>query len=231
MVMSSLIRRFHGQRAVYAVQSGVVAWDDPEPIANWTSKTVTVCAGDAALLTALLREVLDAEVVGRKSVFRCHVSTIPASQSAPQRRRLSDALHADPPGFVGTVVTFSDAVAVSVATASGVRDIELAYLSSYRQTFLIATEDVGITPAAISEILLSVSLPLDGKAISKLRIKYNTFVVIRALEEENQYVFQIICDPATSESITKLMAETGLHRVADRVTASQAIGAIPKTRS
>jgi hypothetical protein len=231
MVMSSLIRELQAQQVVYVVQSGVVTWEGPEPIADWTAKTVTVCAADAALLTALLKEVLSAEFVGRKSIFRCHLSAIPASLNALQRRGLANALHADPPGFVGTIVKFSESVAMSVAELTCVHDIELAYLSAYRQTCLIATEDVGITPAAISEVLESILLPLDGKAISDVRVKRNTFVVLRALEEENQFVFQIMCDPVTSESVAKVMDEMGVRRALDRVAASQAIGAIPSGRS
>ena len=228
MTMSSLSGKFQGQRAVYVVQSGVVAWEDPEPIADWTSKTVTVCAVDVALLTAMLKEVLGAEFIRRRSIFRCHLSALPSSQTAVQRRRLANALQADVPGFSGTVVRFHDAVALSVSGVKSVPEIELAYLSSYRQTFLVAMQEGGVTPVAISESLSDLSLPLDGKAIANVRSRHSTIVVIRALEEENQCVFQIVCDPVTSESVAKLMNKMAVRRAADRVAASQALGVIPK---
>lgn len=214
------------QQAVYVVQSGVVAWEDPEPITDWTAKTVTVCAADGELLAPLVKKVLRGEFIGRRSIFRCHLNPIPSSQNALQRRGLANALRADPPGFVGTVVTLSDAVAVSVAELSRLEDIELAHLSAYRTTCLIATDDVGITKAAIAEVLLKVLLPLNGNAISDVRSKHNTFIVLRVLEEESQSVFQIICDSPTSDSVAKALEEMGVHRAVDRVAASLAIGAI-----
>lgn len=70
--MSTLPRQHNSEseRAVYVVQSGIVAWEEPKAIPDWTSKTVTVCAVDAPLLTALLRQLLAAEFGAPNSIFR-----------------------------------------------------------------------------------------------------------------------------------------------------------------
>lgn len=224
--MSSLTREFQGKPAVYVVQSGVVAWEDPEPISDWTCKTVTVCSSSATLLTALLKKVLSSEFLGRKSIFRCHLNAIPSPRNALQQRRLEVALRAAPPGFAEAVVAFGDTVAAAVAEASRVNDIELAYLSSYRQTLLVAAGRE-FASSTISEILIGLIPPLNGRAISSLRTGRGSFIVFRAFEEENQFAFQIVCDSVTSDCVAKVLDELGVGRSKDRVAASRAIGVIP----
>jgi len=84
----------------------------------------------------------------------------------------------------------------------------------------------------ISETLADLSLPpINGKAISVIRTKHNTFVVIRVFEDENEFFFQLICDAATSESSARIMEKMGLGQVADRVRAFQAMSLISKGHS
>jgi len=227
MSSSGLEPRDH--EAVYLVQSGVVAWESPDPIADWTSKTVTVCAAEKTLLVTLLRKTLSAELGQRKFVWRCHVNAIPSSQGVVQRRRFGAALQADVPGFTGTIVKFGRDVAVSIAAAACIDDVELAYLSAYKQTVLIATRDESIRPAMIADLLMTMTLPIGGDAIAAIRKGWAMCSLIRVLEEENQCVFQVVGDVSTSASIARVLDEIGLSQVLDRVTASKAIGVIPKS--
>lgn len=75
---------------------------------------------------------------------------------------------------------------------------------------------------------LSLTPPFDGLKISGLRTERSALVVLPTLEEKSQYVFQIVSDPVTSDSVAKVMDEMGVRRSLDRVAASEAIGVIPR---
>lgn len=49
-IMSSLVRP--ETQSLFVVQSGVVAREDPEPIADWRWKTLSVCAARLSLLAS-----------------------------------------------------------------------------------------------------------------------------------------------------------------------------------
>jgi len=225
--MFSLPRKYEEQPVSYVAQTGVVGWEVLIPIADWSRKTVSVCAATGSLLTILLKDVLSSQSFDCKSFFRCHLSRVPSPVNALQHRRLERALRRAAPGFSEPKITFGERFAVVVAEANQVQEFELGWLSSYDDTFLIAVE-AGLTPLEMSQALGAVTLPLDVRAISGLLTAHNSFVVLRAFEEEVQSVFQVICDPSTANSVTMALDEMGVRRAANRVAASMAIGAIPR---
>src|ERR1700676_5327328 len=106
MTMSSLANR--KGRPFFVVQTGIVTWEDPEPIADWRRKTVSIVSRTLPTAIALLWAVVASRPQRMNRVFRFYLAPIVPSMTASQKRRLVTVLKTDPPGFADTTLRITD---------------------------------------------------------------------------------------------------------------------------
>jgi hypothetical protein len=199
----------------FVVQSGVVAWEDPAPVADWTSKTITVCAPRLSSLSGILWTLARGQESEVVRVFRWHVGAIAPGLSQLQQRRLISSMEKDPSGFARTIVELGAATICMASELIQTGAVDLQYLSSYRTTAMLATLGDVESTAALCRSLCGAIGELGGGGLALLRTMSPTWRVLRVLELESHSVVQLICSLEAAESADRNLVEQGVRRVLD----------------
>jgi hypothetical protein len=212
MTMSSSTHRGH---PFFLVQAGIVAWEEPAPVSDWTSKTITVCAPQLPLLASVLWTLALAHVSEALRVFRWHVAPVAPVMGQLQRRRLVLSMQKDPPGFAGTTVALQSGVVCMASELAQSDAVDLQYLSAYRTTALLATPGDIASAAALCRVLCGSTMELSGQSIAALRARSPAWRVLRVLELESYSALQLIGSVRDADSADHVLATQGVRRVLD----------------
>lgn len=186
--------------AVSIVQSGIVAWEDPVPVADWRYKTVTLIGLSLSIVATILLGFIASRPCALRRIFRVLFAPIPPSATEGQVRGFLAQLAADPPGFLGTNVTVVDDVCcvVSELREPGAMDVE--FLTDYRHCALVGTANIRSAPD-LGEVVRRGVSDLGGCGLVGLLQAGETAAVIRVLDLDSHAAFQVmgpsqICDEA-----------------------------------
>lgn len=200
------------------MQSGVVAWEDREPVPDWHWKTVTVCAADLSILGALLAQIVALRQPSH-TFFRFYTSALRADRGAVQTRKLLSVLRQDPPGFSNTFAEIVEGRACVVSELTAPHDLDVGYLTAYREVGLLETGESNLKSSEqLSRALPGVVSDLGGEGIARLLAHPALTSVLRLLDRETHAAMQIMCSGETSTRIVEMLAQRNIRRVHDART-------------
>jgi hypothetical protein len=221
MAMSSLVSS--QTQSLFVVQSGIVAWEDPEPIADWRWKTVSVGTAQLSLLGPVIWAIVSSRPSSLRSVFRFHTSPTPVNVGVMLTRRLVESLRKDAPGLGGTYVT---SVGDRICVASELIDaasVDLNYLSAYRSSILLQTDSTIGSPADLCKALCGAVVDLGGAGIARLLDCSVTLAALRIVEHESHAVVQLVGSFETTMRAVQTLIERGVRQIHDVRTLSTEI--------
>lgn len=202
-------------QSLFVVQSGIVAWEDPEPIADWRWKTVSICARRLSLLVAILWEIAASRPATLRRIFRFHVTPIPVGLGAMQKQRIVSSLCADPPGFGETNVTVRGQHACVTSELKDPSRVDLGYLTAYRSTSLLETDSSVRSATDLSDALCGTVRDFGGASIAGLLNQSAEWALLRILELESHAVVQLMGRYEVTEPAAQILTIRGIRQLHD----------------
>lgn len=210
--MSSLANR--KGRPFFIVQSGIVAWEDPEPIADWKRKTVSIVSKTLPAAIDLLWAVVASRSPRTSSIVRLYLAAISPSMTAAQKRRLTTALKTDPPGFAETTVSITSNQACAASTLYDPSAVDPEFLTAYRRCALVEVEENSREPEPFQEACRAIA-DFGGAGIGALLESVEISRVLRVLELESHAIIQFIGAPEVSDSAIRCLVDLGIRQFND----------------
>ncbi len=211
VTMSSL----ESHRQLFVVQSGVVAWEDPQPIIDWTCKTVTVVSSKLSFAIALLWAILASRPDRFGRVFRLYLAPTAPEWTENQKRRLMAALRVDPPGFSETTLKVADLHVCVVSALSDPSAVDPGFLTDYRHCALVGVDESTTSEFEPLGNVCPTIGHLANSGISKLLAGAKSVAVLRVLDRESHAVMQIIGSSEVSDAAVRCLTERGVRRLHD----------------
>lgn len=200
---------------LFVVQSGVVAWEDPEPILDWRWKTVSVCAARLSLLVTAFWAIVTSRPPSLPSVFRFHTGSVPTGASIAHRRQFMNALRKDAPGFGATHVATADSHVCVASRLVEPAHVDLNYLSSYRSSLLVEADSSVASSADLCQAFCAAATDLGGAGIARLLDRTTGLAVVRVVEQTSHAAIQLIGSPDTSVRAAHALTDLGVRRLHD----------------
>lgn len=200
---------------LFVVQSGIVAWEDPMPIVDWHSKTVTLCAPQMSMLVSLLWVLVASRPSSLAQVFRVHLAEISGPHGPTQQRRLVTLLKKDPPGFTSTVSRLLKGRVCVVSKLDAPSSVDLQYLSSYRHTALVEVDADIESTDALCNLLWGKIGDLGGASICALRSLDFQCAIIRILEVGRCAVMQLVGSPDVADAGVRALLDARVRQAMD----------------
>ncbi len=213
-------------RPLFVVQSGIVTWEDPEPIADWRRKTISIVSRTLPVAIALLWAVVASRPQRINRVFRFYLAPISPSITAAQKRRLVTELKTDPPGFAETTLSFADTHACVTSTLSDPSAVDSGLLTAYRRCVLVELEDSPLLGAEPLQEACRTIADLGGAGIGTLLASAESSAVLRVLELESYTVIQLIGASEVIDSAIRCLVDQGIRRFHDVRTLPQEIASL-----
>jgi hypothetical protein len=218
-MMSSL----ESHRQLFVVQSGIVAWEDPQPVVDWTWKTVSVVSSKLSFAIALLWAILASRPDRFGRVFRLYLAPTAPEWTESQKRGLMAALRADPTGFSETTLKVADSHVCVVSELSDPSAVDPGFLTDYRRCALVEVdESTSSEPEPFGNVCPTIG-HLANSGINKLLGDAKSVAVLRVLDRESHAVIQIIGSSEVSDAAVRCLTERGVQRLHDIRTLPQEI--------
>jgi hypothetical protein len=217
--MSSLDR--NKSQAFFVVQSGIVAWEGLEPIADWKWKTLSVVAKQLSVVVALLWDIVASRPQRFGRVLRYSLRPIPSFVTESQKRRWMAQLTVDRPGFSEPIAHITATQACITSVLREPSAVEPDSLTAYRYCALVEFDD---RISSVAELLQGVCTnirDLSGSGIATLLRSAASVAVLRVLDRETYAVLQVIGPSEVSDRAVQCLAERGVRQFHD-------IRALPK---
>jgi hypothetical protein len=202
-------------QAFFVVQSGIVAWEQLNPIADGKWKTLSVVTKQSSVVMPLLWDVIASRPKRFRRVVRCSLVPIPPSITKSQRRRLVAEVSADPPGFSDTVAHFAATQACVTSVLSDPSAVVPDYVTAYRYCALLEFDD---TKSCVTECLHHIwptIRDLSGPGISTLLQNIACLAVLRVLELGTYAVLQLIGSSEVSDQAVQVLVARDVPRLHD----------------
>ena len=213
-------------RPFFVVQSGIVTWEDPEPIADWRRKTVSIVSRTLPVAIALLWAVVASRPQRISRIFRLYLAPISPSTTSVQKRRLVTELKADPPGFAETILSIADTHACVTSTLIDPSAVDSGFLTAYRRCALVELADSPLPGAVSLQEACRTIADLGGAGIGKLLASAESTAILRVLELDTYAVIQLIGASEVVDSSTRCLVDQGIRRFHDVRTLAQEISSL-----
>jgi hypothetical protein len=200
---------------LFVVQSGIATWEDPEPIADWRWKTVSIVSRTLSVAIALLWAMVASRPQRFKRVLRFYLAPIVPSMTAAQKRRLVTGLKTDPTGFAETTVSIANTHACVTSTLSDPSAVDSGSLTAYRRCVLVELEESALSRAEPLQEACRTIADLGGLGIGTLLDSATRSAVLRVLELESHAVIQLIGAPEVSDSAVRCLVDRGIRQFHD----------------
>lgn len=201
--------------AIFVMESGVSAWEDPEPVADWNKKTVSVVSGQLSAAVELLWLIIRSRPPSFERVLRLYLAPLAPAMTASQERRLMAQLKTDPPGFTETTIAIAGAHACVTSVLDDPSAVEAGFLSSYRSCALIEIKDTVRHNIDRLRNACSIITDLGSSGIAALLNEDQGLAVLRLLELESYTVIQLIGSPMVSQLAVQCLLEQGVQQCHD----------------
>ena len=199
-------------RPFFIVQSGIVTWEDPEPVADWKRKTVSVVSKTLPVAIALLWALVASRPERVDRVFRLCLAPISPSM---QKRRLVTELKTDPPGFAETTLCVADTHACVTSTLCDPSAVDPGFLTAYRHCALVELADSPLPGAELLQRACRTITDLGAAGIGALLSSAESSAVLRVLELESYAVVQLIGVSEVIDPAIRCLVERGIRRFQD----------------
>ena len=209
---------------LFIVQSGIVAWEEREPVVDWQWKTVSTVAGRLSFLTEIFQDLITSRPPALKNVLRVQAASLPADATRSQRRRLIKNLEGEVPGFTLLSVNVSGNQAFVFSELHDIPSVSLEYFGSYRRTILIETDADLHSLTAQCELVFESGSDFGGPGVARLLNGVGNLAILRALEKGSHAALQLVGSAESSNAAVSLLMERGLRRVDDSRTLHEEIG-------
>jgi hypothetical protein len=213
---------------LFVVQSGVVAWEDPQPIADWRWKTISFVSRTLSVAMGLLWPLVESRPQRFDRVLRFYIAPIPAAATASQRRRLIKELTTDPLGFSETSLSIGEE---NICVTSVLNDPSIVvpdYLTAYRHCALLECESSGVSGVERLQSMCATVGDLGGAAICTLLSNVRSLVVLRVVESESHAVIQVIGPSEAGDAAIRCLADRGIRQFHDVRTLPEEIANLRK---
>ena len=200
---------------LFVVQSGIVAWESPEPITDWRRKTVSIVSRTLPVAIGLLWAVVASRPQRINRVIRFYVATIPASMTAAQKRRLVAELKTNPPGFAETTLMIADTHACLTSVLSDPSAVDSSYLTEHRHCALVEFEESAVLGVEFLQEACRTIADLGGPGICTLLDSAESLAVVRVLERKSHSVIQLIGASEVIDSAIRCLVDRGIRRFHD----------------
>jgi hypothetical protein len=205
------------------MQSGVVAWESPAPVADWSSKTLSVVVRELDFLGSLLRALLCAGIEGFRYATRLHIAALPDTVNATQLKRILATLQQDPPGMRHTTVQAVDNMHAYVLSEIAKPELlELSHLTASRTTLIVASANERDAIGLLHDVPAAWS-GFDSEALHALRARLLGACLIRVVDMETHSVLQVIGDSQLVSQVWSHVDKMGLRMILDPQEAPGAI--------
>jgi hypothetical protein len=211
--MSSLVHP-RGQ-PFFVVQSGIVTWEDLEPITDWRRKTVSIVSKTLPVAVALLWAVVASRPQQVDRVFRYYLAPISPSITAMQKRRLATGLKTDPPGFAETTLSITDTHACVTSTLRDPSPVDPGFLTAYRRCALVELADSPLPGAELLQEACRTITDLGAAGIGTLLAIIESSALLRILELESYAVVQLIGASEVVDPAIRCLVDRGIRRFQD----------------
>lgn len=198
----------------FYVQSGVVAFEEPEPLADWRWKTVTVCARELSRLVALLWNIVALRPPGLPNVFAVHIAPLPIGIGTVKKRQILEPLHRDPPGFRGTHVVVGGEHACVASALADHQKADVNRLTDYRRSILIEASGEA-TSDSVVDLICEMVTAFDNDAIGALLDRRKEWGLLRILDRGTHAAVQVIGSAAVTEGAVRSLAAQRVHQLRD----------------
>jgi hypothetical protein len=196
--------------SLFVVQTGIVAWEDPQPIVGWKWKTVSIVLRELSSSLDLLRAVVASRPTRVRRVQRFYLAPISSSMTEMQKRRLVANLKKDPPGFSDTTLNAEDDRICVISTLSDELAIDLHFLTSHRRCALIELED----DFELRNLRRDIT-DLGGAGINAILNHRGAAAVVRVLEMQSHATVQLIGATETADLAVSWLVENGIKQFHD----------------
>jgi hypothetical protein len=213
MIMSS--SNLSERQSFYVVQSGVVAWEDPQPIVDWRWKTVSVVATQLSVVLALLWDIVGFRPERFGRLLRCYLAPIPPSMTRAQKRRLMASLKVDPPGFAATTTYVTDTHVSVISVLNEPSDVHPGFLTDYRHCALMELNNCTLSEAEPLQRVCMAITDLGGSGINALLRSSVSLAILRVLDLESHAVIQAIGSSEASDRAIQVLTEHRVRRFHD----------------
>jgi hypothetical protein len=210
-------------QSFFIVQSGIVAWEDRQPIVDWRWKTVSVVSGTLSAAIPLLWALVASKPPRVTRVLRVSIALMAPSMTDSQKRRFFAQLRNDPPGFSETTLHLADTHVCVTSTLSDPSVVDLGYLTSYRRCALVEVED---SAAERLQAVCATLTDLGGSGISTLLNGAGSPAVLRVSELETHSVIQLIGASHVSDLAVRCLADRHIRQFTDIRTLPQEIAGL-----
>jgi hypothetical protein len=211
---------------LFVVQSGIVTWEDPEPIADWRRKTVSIVSRTLPAAIALLWAVVASRPKRINRVFRLCLAPISPSITAAQKRRLVTELKTDPPGFAETTLNIANTHASVTSMLSDPSAVDFGFLTGYRSCVLVELEDSPLPGTEPLKEACRTIADLGGAGIATLLANAESSAVLRVLELESHAVIQLVGVSDIIDSAIRCLVDRGIRRFHDVRTLPEEIASL-----
>jgi hypothetical protein len=211
--MSSLANR--KGRPLFVVQSGIVTWEDPEPITDWRRKTISIVSRTLPVAITLLWAVVASRPQRINRVIRFYVAPISPSITAAQKRRLVTELKTNPPGFAETTLSITDTHAWVTSVLGDPSAVDSGYLTEYRHCALVEFADSAVSGVESLQEACRTIADLGGSSICTLLDSAESLAVFRVLERESHSVIQLMGASEVIDSAIRCLVDQGIRRFHD----------------
>jgi hypothetical protein len=202
-------------QAFFIVQSGIVAWEDLEPIADWKQKTLSVVGRQLSVVTALLWDIVASRPQRFGRVLRYSVAAIPSFVTESQRRRWMAQLTVDRTGFSETIAHIT---ATQVCVTEVLREpsaVDPDSLTAHRYCALVELDDrISSVVEHLEGVCTSIH-DLTGSGIATLLGSAASVAILRVLDRESCAVLQLIGPSEVSDRAVQCLAERGVRQFHD----------------
>lgn len=221
--MSSSLPNLSENQGFGLVQSGVVAWESVVPVADWSTKTLSLVVRQLDVLSSLFRELLCCGIDGLKFAARLHVSALPAAVSAAQMQRILITLQKDPPGMRNTIVeAVGNTHAYVLSEIAQPQQVVLDYLTASRATVVVATANEGESLTLVRHASAAWKV-FDANALRELRERLPGACLLRVVDTETHCALQVIGDSGLVSQVWNHVAGMGLRKISSPMQVSGAI--------
>jgi hypothetical protein len=204
---------FHEGRPLFVVQTGIVAWEDKQPIVDWRWKTVSILSRELHAAAALLWALVSSRPKQLEHVLRVYLAPVVPSMTEAQKRRLATALGKDPPGFSDTHLGAAGANTCVMSILNDQSAVDPRFLTDYRRCALLELESEAWSPS-IGNACKTIA-DLGGQGLSTMLNQLSTAAILRVLERESHVVIQLIGSSEVSDVGVRCLIDKGVEQFHD----------------